>query len=119
MVYPPYLRAHWRQSILLGALAVMAVALSSGPASAQEPLLWGGLKPGPNVVGYRSLYLLDHTRQYDPEFATDPTKPPVHKPRPIYISVWYPAQKTDAKPMEYRQYLDVPAGDAVIAAFVK
>ena len=46
------------------ALVAVVVALSSGPAPAQEPLLWGGLKPGPNAVGYRTLYQLDHTRQY-------------------------------------------------------
>jgi hypothetical protein len=86
---------------------------------AQDPLLWGSLKPGPNAVGYRHLYRVDHTRQYDPEFVTDPTKLPVHKPRPIYICVWYPAQKSDAKPMEYRQYLDVSSNDALIAPFVK
>src|SRR5262245_21758157 len=102
-----------------GALVVAGVALSFGPASAQEPLLWGSLKPGPHAVGYRNLYQLDHTRRYDPEFATDPTKPPVHKPRPIYICVWYPAQKTDARPMEYRRYLDVSSDDARIAPFVK
>ena len=33
------------------ALAVVPVALSSGPAPAQESLLWGNLKPGPNAVG--------------------------------------------------------------------
>src|SRR6516225_307092 len=81
-------------------------ALPATPAAAQAPLLWGGLKPGPHAVGYRSLYRLDHTRQYDPELVTDPTKPPAHKPRPILICIWYPAQKADAKPMEYRQYLD-------------
>src|SRR5262249_21193782 len=59
------------------------------------------------------------TRQYDREFVTDPTKPPVHKPRPIYIAVWYPAQQTDAKPMEYRQYLDVSSTDPLFAPFVK
>jgi dienelactone hydrolase len=95
------------------------VALSSGPAAAQEPLLWGSLKPGPHAVGYRSFFQLDHTRQYAPEIVTDPAKLPAHRPRPILVCVWYPAQKTGAKPMEYRQYLDVPAGDAVIAAFVK
>src|SRR5262249_39698844 len=42
-----------------------------------------------------------------------------HKPRPILICIWYPPQRNDAKPMEYRQYLEVPAGDAVIAPFVK
>src|SRR5215831_17760185 len=102
-----------------GALVAVVVALSCGPAPAQDPLLWGSLKPGPNAVGYRTLYQLDHTRQYDPEFVTDPTKLPAHKPRPIYIAVCYPAQKTDAKPMEYRQYLDASSDDPLIAPFAK
>jgi tetratricopeptide (TPR) repeat protein len=102
-----------------GALLTVVVALAGGPAAAQAPPLWGGLKPGPKAVGYRSLYRLDHTRQYDPEFVTDPTKPTAPRPRPIYICVWYPAKKTDAKPMEYRQYLDVSSDDALIAPFVK
>jgi len=105
---------------IASAFAVVVVALvSTSVASAQEPLLWGGLKPGPNAVGYRSLYRLDHTRQYDPEFEIDPTKPRGHKPRPIYIRIWYPAQKSDAKPMEYRQYLDVSSDDPLIAPFAK
>src|SRR5262245_55416169 len=91
----------------------------AAPAAGEEPLLWGGLKPGPFAVGYRNLYRLDYTRQYDREFVTDSTKPPVHKPRPIYICVWYPAKKSDAKPMEYREYLDVSSNDAIIAPFVK
>jgi dienelactone hydrolase len=101
------------------AVAAVLIALAPKPAASQEPLLWGSLQPGPNAVGYRTLYQLDHTRQYNPEFTTDPAKPPMHKPRPILLCVWYPAQKTDAKPMEYRQYLDVSSDDAVIAPFVK
>src|SRR5262245_48022526 len=89
------------------ALVAVVVALSFGSASAQESFLWGGLKPGPYAVGYRHLYRLDHTRQYNRELVTDATKLPAHRPRPIYIRVWYPAQKTDARPIEYRQYLDV------------
>jgi hypothetical protein len=45
-----------------GALVTVVVALSCRQAAAQEPLLWGSLKPGPNAVGYRNLYRLDHTR---------------------------------------------------------
>jgi hypothetical protein len=51
--------------------------------------------------------------------VTDPTKPPAHKPRPILLCIWYPAKKTDAKPIEYRQYLDVSSDDALVAPFVK
>src|SRR5262249_59532476 len=78
------------------ALAAVLTALASAPAVAQDPLLWGSLKPGPNAVGYRNLYRLDHTRQYDPEYVTDPMKPSAHRSRPIYIAVWYPAKKTEA-----------------------
>jgi hypothetical protein len=94
-----------------GTIAALVV-FCSGQASAQDPLLWGSLKPGPSAVGYRNLYRLDHTRQYSREITTEPTKPPAHKPRPIYIAVWYPAQKTEAKPMEYRQYLDLSQGSS-------
>ena len=67
------------------ALIALVVAVSSGPAPAQEPLLWGSLKPGPHAVGHRNQYQHDHTRRYGPEYTADPTKPPVHKPRPILL----------------------------------
>ena len=59
------------------------VELAITPANAQEALLWGRVKPGPHAVGFQSLYQLDHTRQYDPEFTTDPAQPPALRPRPI------------------------------------
>jgi dienelactone hydrolase len=110
-----------RQRLLgfAGALAAVLVAVASRPAAGQEPLLWGGLKPGPHAVGYRSIFHFDHTRQYDPDYVTDPTVPPAHKPRPILICVWYPAQMTRVKPMEYRQYLELPPIGAKLAAFAK
>src|SRR5262245_44033784 len=120
MCYRPRIFRFRKHSNPAAGALTLVVALAAAPATpAQEPLLWGSLKPGPQAVGYRSFFRLDHTRQYDPELVTDPSKPPAHRPRPILICVWYPAQKTGAKPMEYRQYLDVPAGDAVIAPFVK
>jgi hypothetical protein len=103
----------------VGALVVVVGALAAAPAGAQEQLLWGGLKPGPYAVGFRKLYQLDHTWQYDPEYATDPAQPLAHRPRPILICAWYPAEKTGARPMEYRQYLDVSSDDAQLAPFVK
>src|SRR5262245_45201490 len=100
-------------------LIVIVMALACRAAPAQDPLLWGGLKPGPHAVGFRSLYRLDHTRQYDPDFVSDPAQPQVPKPRPIYIAVWYPAKKSDAKPMEYREYLDASSSDPAIAPFAE
>jgi dienelactone hydrolase len=108
-----------RRSRVAAVLAAVVAALAATPAAGQEPLLWGSLRPGPHAVGYRSLFQLDHTRQYDPEWRTDPAQPPVHKPRPILICAWYPARKTTAEPMRYRDYLDVPSGDEPLGRFVK
>jgi hypothetical protein len=80
------------------ALAALVVTLASAPAAAQDPLLWGGLKPGPHAVGYRALFPLDHTRQYDPEYQAETTRPQAHRPRPILVCVWLPARKIDGKP---------------------
>ncbi len=106
-------------AIQIRILTIIAVAIGSRSAPAQDPLLWGSLKPGPYAVGYRASYQLDHTREYDPEFTTDPSKPPAHRPRPILVCIWYPAKKTGSQPLEYRQYLDVTSPDPQIASFVK
>jgi hypothetical protein len=95
------------------------VALGSTPAAAQEQLLWGSLKPGPHAVGFSALYQLDPTRQYDPEYATDPQRPTAPRPRPILIGVWYPAQATKARPIVYRQYLEIPSDDPRVAPFAQ
>ena len=103
-----------------GRLAVATLCVASCvlcSAKAQTPLLWGGLKPGPHPVGFRLQYKLDHSREYDPEFITDTTRFPVHRPRPIMIGIWYPAQKTNASPMPYRQYLDISPGPGPLAPF--
>ena len=96
-----------------GRLAVATLCVASWvlcSAKAQTPLLWGSLKPGPHAVGFRLQYKLDHPENTIPEFITDTTRFPVHRPRPIMIGIWYPAQKTNASPMPYRQYLDISPG---------
>jgi hypothetical protein len=103
---------------LPAALATIVNAFASMPVGAQDPLLWGGLKPGPHAVGYRALYRLDHTRQYDPKFTIDPAQPPAHRPRPILTCVWYPTRKTSTTPIEYRQYLEVSSDDAQLVPFI-
>jgi pimeloyl-ACP methyl ester carboxylesterase len=111
-VFPPF----WRHLPVIGSLAVAAVCVVSS-ANAQTPWLWGGLKPGPHAVGFRLQYKLDHSREYDPEFVTDTARLPVHRPRPIMIGIWYPAEKTDASRMTYRQYLDISPGPGPLAPF--
>ena len=100
-------------------LVAILAALTSAPATAQDRLLWGSLKPGPHAVGYQTVYQLDHTREYDPEYVADATELPVHRPRPILICMWYPARTTRARPTAYRQYLEIPSDDAQLAPFVQ
>jgi pimeloyl-ACP methyl ester carboxylesterase len=105
-----------RHLAVAGSLAFAALCAGSS-ARAQTPLLWGDLKPGPYAVGFRLQYELDHSREYDPDFVTGTTRFPVHRPRPIMIGIWYPAQKTNASRMTYRQYLDISPGPGPLAPF--
>ena len=112
-VFSPF-RCHLPVARSLAAAAFCVVS-----AGAQTPLLWGGLKPGPHGVGFRVQYKLDHSREYDPEFVTDTTRFPVHRPRPIMIGIWYPAQKTNASRMAYQQYLNIAPGPGPLAPFAR
>jgi tetratricopeptide (TPR) repeat protein len=103
----------------VGVAAAVVGALAPTPAGPQEQLLWGGLKTGPHAVGFRKLYQLDHTREYDPEYAADPEHPPAPRPRPILICAWYPARATNARPIAYRQYLEVASDDPLVASFAR
>ena len=105
-----------RHVTVAGSLAVAAVCAASS-AKAQTPLLWGGLRTGPHAVGFRLQYKLDQSREYDPEIVSDTTRFPVHRPRPIMIAIWYPAQHTNASRMNYRQYLDISPGPGPLAPF--
>ena len=105
-----------RRVTVFGSLAVVTLCAVSS-ARAQTPLLWGGLKPGPHAVGFRLRYELDQSREYDPEFVTDTTRFPVHRPRPIMIGIWYPAQRTNASRMTYRRYLEISPGAGRLAPF--
>src|SRR5262245_55124882 len=105
-----------RHVSLVRSVAVACLCVASS-ASAQTPLLWGGLRTGPHAVGFRLEYRLDQSREYDPEFITDTTHFPVHRPRPIMIGIWYPARNTDASRMTYRQYLDISPGPGPLAPF--
>ena len=103
---------------LLPVAASLGLALCiASSIEAQTPLLWGGLQPGPYAVGFRLTYKVDHAREYDPEFVTDTTRFPVHRPRPIMIGIWYPARKTNARRMTYRRYLDISPGPGPLASF--
>ena len=107
----------FRRHVSVASILAVACLCVVSSAEAQTTLLWGGLKTGPHAVGFRLEYKLDQSREYDPEFLTDRTRFPVHRPRPIMIGVWYPARNTDAIRMTYRQYLDISPGPGPLAPF--
>jgi dienelactone hydrolase len=79
--------------------ALMAGVLAAiGFAQQPDPLLWGGLEPGPYAIGYRSYFALDSKHHFGPE----------NGPRPVLVNVWYPAAATGAEPLRYRDYLASP-----------
>src|SRR5258708_4199229 len=82
-----------RSVLMAGVLA--AIGLAQQP----DPLLWGGLEPGPYAIGYRSYFALDSKRRF---------KGPEDGPRPVLVNVWYPAAATGAEPLRYRDYLTSP-----------
>ncbi|MBK7403378.1 MAG: hypothetical protein IPJ41_01775 [Phycisphaerales bacterium] len=81
---------------------VACVVVSGAMAQGADPTrpLWGGLEPGPNVVGFRSYWEADLGRTYQrPGIDAAPM------PRPILVNVWYPAAGEAGAAMEYGDYL--------------
>jgi cyanophycinase len=88
---------------------------------APDPRLWGSLVPGPHSVGFTRSWQLDHARQYAPAFHAEHPGPvpPRECPRPILVSLWYPARSSPGAPMRYRDYLEIGSDDPLIAPFAK
>jgi dienelactone hydrolase len=86
---------------------VLAAALCwSARANAQQRTFPFSLAFGPNRVGYRSVVLYDRSRSI-PRDTLDAAGSLVRtvRPRPIHLSVWYPAVPSGAPLMHYRDYL--------------
>jgi dienelactone hydrolase len=103
----------------LAALTIVLMVLPPPGDSAPDRRLWGSLAPGPHAVGFTRSWQLDHARQYAPEFHAEPAGPARESPRPILVSLWYPARASRAAPMPYRDYLEFASGDPLIAPFAK
>jgi len=107
---------------MLRIAAAVGLLMAAALASAQQALLWGSLKPGPFPVGYSAQFQMDASRQFDPEYITDPLHPPVSRPRPILVAMWYPAVAKPGGFLRYREYLDLPKSSGFadrLAPFVR
>src|SRR5262249_37905891 len=106
---------HMVRRVALIGLCVIALP---GLAAAQSPPLWGKLVPGPYKVGFRTVWQLDYSRGYNMTFADKTTYATGKAPRPILISIWYPAKAGGiGKTMRHRDYLDVRSAEPSLAKF--
>jgi pimeloyl-ACP methyl ester carboxylesterase len=100
--------------VLVGLLA----SVSSSLATAQSPPLWGKLPPGPHAVGFQAFWELDFSRRYNMTFEDKTIHAPGKAPRPILITMWYPAKRPGTpKPMPQREYLEIQSADPRLAKF--
>ncbi|MCP4656948.1 MAG: dienelactone hydrolase, partial [bacterium] len=75
--------------------------------------LWPGLDPGPYAVGYTIRHEYDSSRSFKLPGNADDAAP---SPRPVQISIWYPAEPpADAVPVTIRDYLVTAATETDFA----
>ncbi len=90
-----------------GLLATLTAGAFSfvGPACAQAPSsLWGRLESGHYRVGFKVVELTDYSRTW--ERSRDPRSGLEREgPRPIRVSIWYPAARTTVAAMQFRSYV--------------
>jgi dienelactone hydrolase len=96
----------------------VAVALGSVAGLWGQSQFWGEMKAGKYAVGFRSLYQLDVARSYDADYPA-PGSPPVKKPRPIFLAIWYPAAAQHNTSMEYRDYFRAVSMDSPVPEFAQ
>ncbi|WP_430390171.1 tetratricopeptide repeat protein [Dyella sp. 20L07] len=94
---------------LLGAACGVAMADGAQPTA---PPLWGTLTPGHDAVGFRRIFVVDHSRTWIQTRALDGTFTPDRNGRPIQVNVWYPAVPTTSGVMRLGDYVEqgAPAG---------
>src|ERR1039457_3519904 len=96
----------------------VALALGSAAGGWGQSQFWGELKAGKYAVGFRALYQLDVARSYDADYPATGS-PPVRKPRPIFLAIWYPAAAQHSTSMEYRDYFRAVSVDSPAPEFAQ
>ena len=94
------------QRVVPPALLSAVLVLLPFRATAAQSAIRFSLTFGPHVVGYRSAVQFDRSRNV-PSDTADRFGAPVTapRPRPVHLSVWYPAAPSNGAPMKYREYL--------------
>ncbi len=102
-----------RSIALLSALLLVGVIPAASAQNAPKVPATQALEiPGPHAVGLKVVNQYDYSRSY--RFSTDELGQPYHgeRARPVQTLIWYPAQKSKAKPMTVADYLHFFATNA-------
>lgn len=84
-----------KQTRVRHVVVAICAALSLAPSSfAQVPPLWGALQPGPERVGFTTVFRFDPERTWARTYDAAGVFVPDSNGRPVQVSVWYPAQAT-------------------------
>ena len=111
-----------RVTMLVG-LATAFATCQAGTAVGQSAAAFS-LPPGRYAVGFRSHDLYDYGRSYRTPVTPTGEVERQERARPIQTSVWYPARRTVAAPMRFRDYFalgareDGPPTPAQVARFM-
>jgi pimeloyl-ACP methyl ester carboxylesterase len=83
---------------------LVAAAASSGAWAQNGPLFHFTEKPGPHAVGLKVVEQYDYSRTY--RHVTDELGKPYRgeRARPLQTLIWYPAERSGAKPMTVGDY---------------
>lgn len=77
--------------------------------------LWGKLEQGPYAVGLTQWERYDHARLFRTPRKLDGTPRSGELARPIRVTIWYPAEKSNAKRLTFGDYADMIASEATFA----
>jgi dienelactone hydrolase len=80
------------------------------PLNAQS--LWGDLEPGPYTPGFTQWERYDYSRPYRSARTLEGAPRTGERARPIRISIWYPAQQSDAATLTFGDYADMLGAEA-------
>jgi len=96
---------------LKAACLTFAFLLSVFASAQQAPIFQFHAAPGPHPVGLKVVEQYDYSRIYRP--ATDELGKPYsgERARPIQTLIWYPARKSESKPMTVGDYVDLIASE--------
>jgi dienelactone hydrolase len=91
--------------LFAAAIALLSVCFSSVQAQTQPPI-WGGLKPGPYGVGFKTVTTYDYSRPGQRKYDYEGRFNSGERALPLLISVWYPAKaNVGGARMSFEQYL--------------